>query len=334
MSVASGRSFELEGGNIKDVIIADDASISSRLFLNYDASTDTLQSDEDTLQVMDGAQISAADLRNVEGLEVLELLSAENAAQTWVVELTDRVINQTTSNADFIIRVDPDVPAGSEVFIDLDPSILGSTATKNVIIETVSNAQIYVDLNDGSGPQLVTQPQYGTDLISGLGALGTITVQPRLLFTENTDNLEGTNGDDTFTFDSIDDVQISDSANGFGGQDTLLADNVTVANQSQDLEDQLGNPALTSIEKVEFDTGLNVLMTHLDDGNGALQNQLNTLVTGSGNDVLLEMEAIGNNRSWVGVMILSQASMTLRSLSGMVRPTKTTMLTAVSVMMK
>jgi hypothetical protein len=297
MSVASGRSFELEGGNIKDVIIADDASISSRLFLNYDASTDTLQSDEDTLQVMDGAQISAADLRNVEGLEVLELLSAENAAQTWVVELTDRVINQTTSNADFIIRVDPDVPAGSEVFIDLDPSIWGSTATKNVIIETVSNAQIYVDLNDGSGPQLVTQPQYGTDLISGLGALGTITVQPRLLFTENTDNLEGTNGDDTFTLDSIDDVQISDSANGFGGQDTLLADNVTVANQSQDLEDQLGNPALTSIEKVEFDTGLNVLMTHLDDGNGALQNQLNTLVTGSGNDVLLEMEAIGNNRS-------------------------------------
>ncbi len=294
MSVGSGRNFTFEGGTIRDVIVADDASISSRLILDFDASRGTLHSAEDTLQVIDGAEITAADLRNVSGLEIIELMSAENDSQTWVIELNDRVINQTTSNAPLIIRVDPDVPAGSEVYIDLDPSIWSGTATKDVIIETVANAQIFIDRNDGNGPQLVTQPDYGvTDY--NQGPLGTIIVNPRLVFTQNADNLEGTIGNDTFIFDSISKLSAADNANGFDGTDTIIADGVTVANQGQDLFDQLGNPGLTSIERFVFDTGQNVLMTRLDGQNGPLDNMLNTLVTGSGNDNLLEMEAIGGN---------------------------------------
>jgi hypothetical protein len=296
MSVVSGRNFELQGGNIKDVIIADDAVISSRLVLDYDYSKSTLHSIEDTLQVIDGAHISAADLRNTNGLEIIELLSADNDAQAWTVELTDRVINQTTSNANLIIRVDPEVPAGSTVVVEVDPSVYTATATKNVVIETVSNAQIFIDMKDGNGPQLVTQPDFGvTDY--NPGPLGSIIVMPRLLFTENGDNLEGTSADDIFTATSLDQIQSGDVANGFAGQDTLLLHNVTVSNQFRDLWDQLENVGLTSIEAIEFDTGLNVQMTGLDDGNGPLQNGLNTVTTGSGNDDLRDMEAIGSNLS-------------------------------------
>lgn len=305
MSVVSGRNFELQGGNIRDVVIADDASISSRLILDYDASKSTLHSIEDTLQVIDGAHISAADLRNTEGLEIIELLSAENDGQTWVVELTDRVINQTTSNADLIIRVGPDVPAGSEVIVEVDPSVYSNTATKNVVIETVSNAQVYIDMKDGNGPQLVGQPLWGTDLLGNAGIVhptgATITVEPRLLFTQNADDLIGTDGDDTFIFDSISQLSSADSADGGKGYDTVLADGVAVANQAEDLYDQLGRPALTRIEEIAFDTGNNVQMTSLDGTKGPitepLENMLLALRTGSGNDTLRQMEAIGDTWS-------------------------------------
>jgi hypothetical protein len=294
MSVLSGRNFTLEGGNVRDIVVADEASISSRLDLNFDFSTDTTHSAEDTLVVVDGATITAADLRNVNGLEIIELMSTSNDAQVWNIELNDRVINQTTGNAPLIIRVDPDVPEGSFVNIELDPSIWGATATKDVIIETVANAQIFID------GVLVTEPDYGTTDYNP-GSLGSITVVPRLLFTENTDSLVGTSMDDTFIFDSISELNQADSADGLAGHDTLLADFVTVSNQGESLFEQLNAPQLTSIEEVRFDTGMNVQMTHLDGGpglpgsNGALDGMLNTVVTGWGNDSLLDMEAIGAN---------------------------------------
>jgi hypothetical protein len=293
LSVASGRSFELQGGTIRDIIVADDASISSRLVLDYDFSNDFGHSTIDTLQVIDEAQITAADLRNVNGLEIIELLSASNDAQIWDIELNDRVVNQTTGDAPLIIRVDPDVPAGSQVRIQLDSSIWGNTATNDVIIENVANAEIYVDFGDGNGPQLVTEPQYGADLLGLYGYANplnnTVTVIERLLFTQNTDSLVGTDNNDTFIVDSLSKIQDADSADGAGGiGDTLLFDNVTVSNQGQSLYDQIDTPQLNGIEIFQFDTGLNVQMTGL--GITAPSTFPTTVITGTGDDTLLNME--------------------------------------------
>ena len=317
LSVASGRSFELQGGNIRDIVVADDASISGRLALDYDFSTDTNQSAEDTLQIIDGAQITAADLRNVNGLEIMELMSDSNDAQTWDIELNDRVINQTTGNAPLIIRVDPDVPANSQVNIQLDPSIWGATATNDVIIETVANAEIYVN---GS---LVSEPDYGNDLIPQPGALGTVTVVERLVYTQNSDSLVGRDGvDDTFIVDSMSKLQTADSAFGNGDpaptspdpdQDVLLLDNVTVTNQGDDLFTQINETELNDIEEIVFDTGLNVQMTALDAGSGILSDMLNTVQTGSGNDTLLQMEDIGPTPRPTRIKVTSSVVVTISS---------------------
>jgi hypothetical protein len=290
LSIASGRSFELQGGNIRDIVIADDASINGRLILDYDYSTDTNHSAKDTLQVIDGAQITAADLRNVNGLEIIELMSASNDSQIWDIELNDRVINQTTGNAPLIIRVDPDVPEGSEVHIELDPSIWANSATNNVIIENVANAQIYID------GVLVTEPDYGVTDYNPSG-LASIMVVQRLVFTENTDSLVGAdNHSDTFWVDSLSELQDADSADaGVGGQDVLYLDNVTVSDPDQSFHSQVSFPELVGFEELVFDTGMNVEMEGLGWAMTGGDSDLNTVRTGSGDDNLEEMEAIGSD---------------------------------------
>lgn len=321
MSVASGRSFELEGGTIKDVIIADDASISSRLMLDFDEHPRVLDGDlplnvpgtsgdsrEDTLRVVDSAHISAADQQNFSGLDIIELVADSNQAQSWVIEVTDRTINQSSDglsplspDAPFKIQVDPNVGAGSQVFIDVDPSTYTASMDDPLLIETNANVEVFIDFNDGNGPQLIGEPLWGTELLANFNLNtppgGGIYVQERLIFTQNADSLNGDQTgvqNDTFLLDSISKIQEADSADGKDGTDTLLFDNVTVSDQVQDLYNQINRPELTSIEEFEFDTGMNVQMTRLDhkDENGTLSDMLDTVRTGSGNDTLLQMESI------------------------------------------
>ncbi|SMO80004.1 protein of unknown function [Thalassovita litoralis] len=290
LSIGSGRSFELQGGNIRDIIVADDASINGRLILDYDYSADTNHSALDTLQVIDGAQITAADLRNVNGLEIIELMSASNDSQIWDIELNDRVINQTTGNAPLIIRVDPDVPEGSAVHIQLDPSIWNNSATNDVIIENVANAEIYID------GVLVTEPDYGVTDYNPSG-LASIMVVQRLVFTENTDSLVGRDDvSDIFWADSLSELQDADSADGgIGGQDVLYLDNVTVSDPDESFHSQINSPELVGFEELVFDTGMNVEMEGLGGALTGGDSDLNTVRTGAGNDNLEEMEAIGSD---------------------------------------
>ncbi|MGO2132608.1 MAG: DUF4214 domain-containing protein [Halomonas sp.] len=277
LSTVSGRSFTLEGGNIRDIVVADDASISHRLELNYDADSGTGDSIEDTLRVIDAATITAADLRNVSGLEIIELQASLNTAQTWDIELSDHVINQTTGTADLVIRVDPEVAAGSRVNIQLDPSTID--ANKDVRIETNGNVDIYIN-----GSQ-VTEPQYGTDL-SLAGSTYTVTVTPALLFTTNADTLVGTAGNDTFVAASLDQVQQGDSVDGLGNRDTVQL-NFALSNQLDSLMAQLENPSFTSIEEIKFETGNNVQIDGLGNVSGV---GLDTVTTGYGDDTLTDME--------------------------------------------
>ncbi|MFC2992552.1 DUF4214 domain-containing protein [Halomonas tibetensis] len=293
LSVLSGRSFNLEGGNVQDIVIADDRSINGRLTLDFDFDDRTNDSTKDTLVVMGSANITAADLRNVDGMEVLELKSNDTNPSTWDIQLNDRIINQTTGSSDLVIRVDPNVPAGSRVNITLDPTVV--SANNNVRVETVGTAEIYIDKGDGAGLQLVDQPDFNsTDYNDGTYSL---TVEPRLLFTTNTDSLVGTTDligdpvDDTFLATSVNQLQSVDTADGMGGDDTVQLD-FAVNNPALSLFDQLDNIGLTSIEHIEFNTGNNVRMDTLG---GIGDVDFVKLTTGSGNDTLTNMEALGTD---------------------------------------
>jgi len=113
--------FTLLGGQIRDIVIADDDSVNGMMTLTYDAPYDP-NSVEDTLKVIGSARITSADLRNVTGLEWIQLYSGANSGQRWDVDLTDRVINQTTGTAPLTIWVDPEVPADSKLYIYIDAS--------------------------------------------------------------------------------------------------------------------------------------------------------------------------------------------------------------------
>ena len=71
LSLVSGRTFKLEGGNLRDIVIADEDSINGRSVLEFDGPGSSTQSVEDTLIVDGSANLTAADLRNVSGLEII-----------------------------------------------------------------------------------------------------------------------------------------------------------------------------------------------------------------------------------------------------------------------
>ncbi|MFA5631193.1 MAG: DUF4214 domain-containing protein [Porticoccaceae bacterium] len=282
---ATGRTFTLDGGNIKDVVIADDDSINGRAILRFDDGSAN-NSIEDTLIVKDGATITAADLRNVVGLENIVLQSDSNNAVTWSIELTDRVIDQTTGSATLYIKVDPNVPAGSRLNITLDDSV--HDATNDVVIEGNANVEIYVN----------GQPATSEDYNTGLNSIHVIT---SLLFTANADHLQGADDfDDNFYAQSLSHIQAADFADGGGSDygddvDTLYV-GFAPNNPNQDLKDQFNDAFIQDIERLIFTqndftgpTGSAVRMEGLGT-NWDFLNNVATVETGIGNDELEEME--------------------------------------------
>lgn len=276
--------FTLNGGNVRDIVIADDDSINGRMVLNFNSATGDALSAQDTLQVIGGAEITAADLRNVQGLERIELLAnGLTAPQTWGIGLTDIVINQTTGSADLVIDVSSNVPAGSKLYITLDPSV--TAATNNVVIQKNANVQVYI--ND----HLVSEPELGNDWNPGLA---TIKVVNQLVFTTNGDHLISPEGNDHIPRDDLfiaNDLQhihgAGDTADGLGNArdgDTLQL-NFAVANATQSLDDIFGGADIQNIEHIVFNTENNVIF----DGLGGLDPALRTLKTGLGDDTLTDM---------------------------------------------
>jgi hypothetical protein len=256
LSLASGRTFTLEGGNIRDVVIADDDSINGRSTLRFDGPASANQSVQDTLYVVGQADIEAADLRNVTGLENIILSPNGSEPGVWEVVLTAPVVNQTTGSADLNVIVAPEVPANSELRITLDPTV-HTNANNDVVIKRNSNVNVYID------GVLVTEPDFGvTDYNTGVYS---VTVVTQLLFTTNTDNLVGTGGNDEFVAMSINQINSSDFANGLGGFDTAIF-NFAVANPIATLRDQFENATFANIEEFIFNTGNNVRMNGLGIG--------------------------------------------------------------------
>ncbi|ABM40808.1 hypothetical protein Ajs_0558 [Acidovorax sp. JS42] len=273
--------FTLLGGSLTDIVIANDELINGRMTLNFDSTAGRALSTEDTLRVVDGATITAADLRNVTGLERLDLVATSNSAQTWTVELTDHVVNQTTANADFLITVASEVPAGSKLYIKLDPESLEG-ATSNVFVVRNSNVTVYLDRGEGAGYEVVSEPSYGPDdAVQDFNADTGLFVVTDQHFTTNADNLFG----NFFVADSVDQLQAADRAEGLGEDDTVQL-NFAVNNEDSTLEEIFNGADLIDIEHMVFATENNVVF----DGIGAgYASGLESLSTGSGDDQLTAM---------------------------------------------
>jgi Ca2+-binding RTX toxin-like protein len=284
LSLASGRAFTLLGGNIQDIVIADDDSINGRSTLQFDGPASSNQSVFDTLRVINGANVTAADLRNVSGLEVIELQSTSQQAARWDIELNATVINQTTGSATLIINATDEVPAGSSLYITRDRSVFGGLNNDVQIIRN-ANINVYID------GHLVTADEFGVTDFNDASTYS-ITVIDQFNFTTSTDNLVGTNGDDTFVARSIDQLQAADIVNGKGGTDTVeLA--FAVANSNNALSDQLNDAGLNFIERLVFNTGNPVSFTTINHGNAGWADGLVTIETGSASDTLRSIELTG-----------------------------------------
>jgi Ca2+-binding RTX toxin-like protein len=286
LTAVNGRNFTLLGGTIRDIVVSDEVGINGRMTLRFDSDGGDTDSVTDTLVVEGEANITAADLRNVSGLECIILESASQDAERWDVELTDRVINQTTGNADLVIWVDPEVAAGSELYIWTDDTT--SSATNNVVIKGASNVTIYVD------GVLAT---YGDSFAGGIGR-----IEQQLLFTTNSDNLIGTLGNDIFYSSSVEQFNNSDFADGLGnGEDRdelILAFSVFQSDES--LFEQLNDAQIQDIEVLRFvlpesgNKSVGTQMTNqdvrMDRIGGDLGEDLLEVHTGTGDDYLTNME--------------------------------------------
>ena len=269
--------FTLNGGNIRDIVIGNDATINSMSTLDFNNSVSTALSYDDTLVVIGGAEITAADMRNVTGLERIELKGGGNGIpQIWGIELTDRVIDQTTGSAALVIHVDSNVEPGSKLYITLDPSIVN--ASNDVVIQKNASVTVYINGNK------VTEPQLGQDFNPGTYK---ITVVNELIFTATGDNLVGTGGDDTFIANQLSHIQAGDSANGNNddGFDTLQL-NFAVSNGANTLQEMFNDASLTDIQRIEFNTENNVTFGGIGFG---YASSLQELATNEGNDTLTLM---------------------------------------------
>jgi len=304
LTAVNGRNFTLLGGTIRDIVVSDEVGINGRMTLRFDSNGGDTDSVTDTLVVEGEANITAADLRNVSGLECVILESASQDAERWDVELSDKVINQTTGNADLVIWVDPEVAAGSELYIWTDDTT--SSATNNVVVKGASNITIYVD-GEIAG--------YGDSFADGIGS-----IEQQLLFTTNSDNLIGGSGtDDIFYASSVEQMNNTDFADGLGGgedrDELVLA--FSAFQDDESLFEQLNDAKIEDVEVLRFVlpesgnksvgsqiTNLDVRMNRIG---GELGEDLQEVHTGTGNDYLGNMEGgieynlyAGDDYFWAG----------------------------------
>lgn len=259
------------GDNVADneTVIANDATVNAKANLAFGAGAG------DTLRVIDGATMTSDDLANISGLEIIELQSASNVAQTWNIQLTDAFVRgASAANNDgtdgsaavaataavaagsLVIDIDNDVPAGSIVNIDTN----GLTATLGANAVTVrSNANVTVN-------------------VTGTGA-AQVNVVNSLRYTLNADSMTGTAGNDTFIADSLSQVQTADSINGNGGADTLQL-NFSLNNAAATALAQLNNTSIAAVQTLTFNTNNAIAFT--DDGIASVT----TINFGSGNDTV------------------------------------------------
>ena len=248
----------IEGSTGDDLVVADDATVNAKATIAFG---DTAGDDNDTLRVVDGATITAQDLDNISGMDVMELVSNSALPQTWNIELTEASIG-TAGEPDLTITISRLVEAGS--VLNLDASLVFPTYD----ITVLTNSNVTVNVTDPNG---------------------VVTVETALEFTENADNLTGTADADLFTATSLDQVEAADNADGLGGTDTMQVD-YTVNNINRTLEALFDHANIANIEVLEFNTNGDVSFqanrTAAGDFSVGGDYDFDTFTLGGGNDTL------------------------------------------------
>jgi hypothetical protein len=285
--------FTLQGGNVRDVLVANDDFITGNYTLRFDSAGGDAESVTDTLVVkadeVSVVNITALDEERITGLEYIQLQGDEDERTTFRIELTKAFVEQTTGSEDLHIFLDPDLANGS--VLELQNLVTG-TPSNGVRIHTNNNVIVKID-----------------GVVVTAGTYGYITISNELRFSEGNDSLVGGAGDDMFIAESVNDLDSNDAAYGGEGAesigDTLLLQ-FGVSAATRALEDQL-EAHIQDIEILRFvqaevdemsipntDAGRttqNIAMTSLRGGNPLELTGVLSVFTGSGNDDLRLMEA-------------------------------------------
>ena len=129
----------IEGSTGDDLVIADDATVNAKATINFGNSAGD---NNDTLRVINGATITADDLDNISGLDVIELVPDSTLPQTWNITLNPSAIS--ANNNALNINVSPLVEAGS--VLNLDTSLLPEDVA--VTVDVINNPNVTVNVTD------------------------------------------------------------------------------------------------------------------------------------------------------------------------------------------
>jgi Ca2+-binding RTX toxin-like protein len=253
------------------IIIRDELISPESVFAFGEAPLDADETFADKLLILDSADVTAVDLVNVTGLEVIELGSSVNGPQTFTFDLRNLSVAQFNSLVGDINDV---------LIIRATPLLAGSVST------------LTIDLT-GADPLLAGRiiVQQSADLnVSVVGVPpGFVTINTALFYTPNADNLLGTAGNDTFTAFQLSDVQAGDFADGLGGVDTLEFE-FAVSNPLAPLALQLSLTNISNIEIFDFNpAAVNQPVRFSGIGFGFAPG-LQSIFTAGGDDFLVNIE--------------------------------------------
>jgi|GEM_PF-3738258 len=253
------------------IIIRDELISPESVFAFGEALFDADETFADTLLILDSADVTAIDLINVTGLEVIELGSSVNGPQTFTFDLRDLSVAQFNSlvgdsNDVLIIRATP-LLAGSVSTLNIDLTGADPLLAGRIIVEQSADLNVSV----------VGVPP------------GFVTINTALFYTPNADNLVGTAGNDTFTAFQLSDVQVGDFANGLGGVDTLELE-FAVSNPLASLALQLSLTNISNIEIFDFNPAAVNQPVRFDGIGLFFAPGLQSIFTAGGDDFLNDIE--------------------------------------------
>jgi len=247
----------LEGGKYNDTVVADDATINSGAHLDFGAGVN------DTVVIKNGANVTAEDFKNIDGVEVLRLDTDSSSQQRWQINIdndmvlqSSRVANGVADAQTLTIVVDPDIAAGSVLDIDASKLDSGNIANGAVRILTTNNVKVNM-----------------------ISANPKVEVVKSLEYTSGNNDLVGTKDNDVFHASTVSYMEGSDSADGQGGIDELVMD-FGISNEKSTLRAQVNNTGIQNIEVMRFNTADPVKFSNVD------YKGVTTVVTGWGDDVI------------------------------------------------
>ncbi|MCP9824136.1 DUF4214 domain-containing protein [Synechococcus sp. EJ6-Ellesmere] len=293
-----GITYDGQADTNTETVIIRDALLSSFTTLSFgDAPLDQDETFADILRILDSADVTADDLINVSGLEVIELASSANGPQTFTIELTDAIFN-TLVGPDNTNNGTPDV-----LRIVATPSLGGFVSTLNLNLAGLSaanRARVFVE--QSADLNVFTNPP---------GALPPSNITTALFFTPNADRFPIASvvpGNPPFIPDGsivtafqagdvqpFDYVNANEVTDGPGGFETILF-KYAISNTPADLSTQVGGdfffPAtIFGIDLFEFmPAAINQAVSFTNLGlYSKSQTGLDSVKTAGGSDLLLEI---------------------------------------------